>query len=48
LFTLGYKRLAEGGHEAFAFGFCAFVLLGFGFFAFDFWMWEAFGREMDC
>jgi hypothetical protein len=43
LFTTGYKRLAEGGCQAFAFGFLMGKALGFWFLAF--WMWKAFGRE---
>jgi hypothetical protein len=50
LFTTGYKRLPEGGHQAFALGAFAFDLrlVVFGFLRGKaFWMWEVFGRE-DC
>jgi hypothetical protein len=42
LFTTGYKRFTEGGHQAFGLRLLVFAL---GLFALGFLMWEAFGRE---
>jgi hypothetical protein len=47
LFTTGYKRLAEGGCEAFAFVF-GFLLWAFAFLTFGFLKGKAFWMKGNC
>jgi hypothetical protein len=49
LFTTGYERLAEGGHEAFAFALGLFPeAFAFGFWAFGFLVWVDFEGKKNC
>jgi hypothetical protein len=50
LFATGYKRLTEGGLEAFCLGVFCFGAFGLRLLllTFGFMTWEAFGREKNC